>query len=231
VGRIPAVYLTTAALILAGAIVEASYLLAYQDELTGLQSRRAFQESLLGLEPTYSIAMVDIDHFKRCNDTYGHDTGDQVLRMVAGRLARVTGGGRAYRCGGEEFAIVFAGKTTNEVLPHLEELRASIESSSFRLRGSERRQEPRGPDRREVNTRSRATGRAIRKLPKPAAAGELSVTASIGVATSSTMNSTPEEVIKAADKALYRAKAGGRNRIETDSAKPKRARSKTAGIA
>ena len=232
VGRIPAGYFAAAAFILAGAMLEASYLLAYQDELTGLPSRRAFHESLLQLQSTYSIAMVDIDHFKRCNDTYGHDTGDQVLRLVAGRLARVTGGGRAYRCGGEEFAMVFAGKTTSEVLPHLEELRATIESSSFRLRGADRRQEVRGPDRREFCRPTRTRGKAIRSLAKPPAVKtELSVTASIGVATSGKKNSTPEEVMKAADKALYRAKAGGRNRIETDSAKPRRASSKTAGIA
>jgi len=231
VGLIPASYFAAAAFILAGAIVEASYLLAYQDELTGVPSRRAFQESLLRLEPVYSIAMVDIDHFKRCNDTYGHDTGDQVLRLVAGRLARVPGGGQPYRYGGEEFAIVFPGKTTNEVLPHLEELRSRIESSSFRFRGSERRQEPRGFDRREPGARRRTRGKAIRDLAKAVAATELSVTASIGVATSGTKSSTPEEVIKAADKALYRAKASGRNRVETDSAKPRRARSKTAGIA
>jgi diguanylate cyclase (GGDEF)-like protein len=230
VGRIPETYFAAAAFILAGTIVESSYLLAYQDELTGLPSRRAFHESLLRLENIFSIAMVDIDHFKRCNDTYGHDTGDQVLRLVAGRLARVSGGGRAYRCGGEEFAVVFPGKTTSEVLPHLEDLRASIESSSFRLRGPERRHEPRASDRRDARPRTRTRGKT-RELAQASAATELSVTASIGVATSSQKNSTPEEVIKAADKALYRAKNGGRNRVETDSAKPRKTRSKTAGIA
>ncbi len=75
--------------------------------------------------------VVDIDHFKRFNDTYGHDTGDQVLRLVAAGLSRVTGGGHAYRCGGEEFNILFPGKTTSEVVDHLEQLRAAIESRSF----------------------------------------------------------------------------------------------------
>jgi diguanylate cyclase (GGDEF)-like protein len=240
-GRIPTAYFATAALTLAGSIVETSYRLAYYDELTALPSRRAFHEALLRLTPPYSIAMVDIDHFKRCNDTYGHDTGDEVLRMVASRLARVAGGGQAYRVGGEEFAIVFSGKTTKDVLDPLEELRSDIAASSFRLRGGERRQEARGPDRRtlraQTSTQTRTqTGHAIRKLAQASAhqasaPTELSVTASMGVATATQPNSSAEEVIKAADKALYRAKNAGRNRIETAGAARRRARSKSAGIA
>ena len=227
-GRIPAAYFATAAFILAVSMVETSYLLAYHDELTTLPSRRAFHEALLRLQAPYSIAMVDIDHFKRCNDTYGHDTGDQVLRMVAARLARVTGGGEAYRCGGEEFAIVFPGKTTKDVLEPLEQLRASIEASSFRLRGNnkDRRQEARGPDRRNQRGRGQA-GRAIRELARAAASDELSVTASIGVASSGSERSSADEVVQAADKALYRAKAGGRNRVETAGA-ARRRRAKAA---
>jgi diguanylate cyclase (GGDEF)-like protein len=232
VGRIPSVYFASAAFLLAGSIVETSYLLAYHDELTALPSRRAFHDALLRLESPYSIAMVDIDHFKRCNDTYGHDTGDQVLRMVASRLARVSGGGQAYRCGGEEFAILFSGKTTNDVSDHLEKLRADIESSTLRLRGPDRRQETRGPDRRNQRSSKRPpTGHAIRQLSQPAPSNELSVTASIGVATSRRENPSAEEVIQAADKALYRAKAAGRNRIETATAPRRQSRAKSAGIA
>ena len=230
-GRLPTAYFATAAFILAGAMVETSYLLAYHDELTALPSRRAFHDALLRLEAPYSIAMLDIDHFKRCNDTYGHDIGDQVLRMIASRLARVSGGGQAYRCGGEEFAIVFPGKTTSDVMEHLEKLRAEIETSTLRLRGPERRQEARGPDRRSQRGRRQTTGHAIRQLARAAASDELSVTASIGVATSRRENPSAEEVIKAADRALYRAKAGGRNRIESGSAGKRRTRSKAAGIA
>jgi diguanylate cyclase (GGDEF)-like protein len=232
VGRIPSVYFASAAFLLAGSIVETSYLLAYHDELTTLPSRRAFHDALLRLESPYSIAMVDIDHFKRCNDTYGHDTGDQVLRMVATRLARISGGGQAYRCGGEEFAILFSGKTTNDVLDHLEKLRADIEASTLRLRGPDRRQETRGPDRRNQRSSKRIqTGHAIRQLSQQAPSNELSVTASIGVATSRRENPSAEEVIQAADKALYRAKAAGRNRIETASAPRRQSRAKSAGIA
>jgi GGDEF domain-containing protein len=114
----------------------------------------------------------------------------------------------------------------------LEELRTKIEASSFRLRGRDRRQELRGPDRRN-QTRGRAsTGNNIRQLARKAEATEISVTASMGVASASEQNATPEEVIKAADKALYRAKAGGRNRIETASTGARRGvRRKAAGIA
>jgi GGDEF domain-containing protein len=232
VGRIPTAYFAAGAFILAGAIVETSYLLAYHDELTTLPSRRAFHDALLRLEAPYSIAMLDIDHFKRCNDTYGHDTGDQVLRMIASRLAGVSGGGQAYRCGGEEFAILFPGKTTSDVVEHLEKLRAEIEGSTLHLRGPDRRQEARGPDRRNQRPRGRAqTGHAIRQLSRGASSDQLSVTASIGVATSRRENPSAEEVIQAADKALYRAKAAGRNRIETASAPKRRTRSKAAGIA
>ena len=151
--RVSTVYSATAACILAASIVENSYLLAYRDELTTLPSRRAFNDALLRLQAPYSIAVVDIDHFKRFNDTYGHDTGDQVLRLVAGGLARVTGGGEAYRCGGEEFNLLFAGKTTDQVVDHLEQLRAKIESSEFHTRSGDRRQVPRGSDRRSQRTR------------------------------------------------------------------------------
>jgi GGDEF domain-containing protein len=232
VGRIPAVYFAAAACILAGTIVETSYLLAYHDELTTLPSRRAFHDALLRLVPPYSIAMVDIDHFKRCNDTYGHDTGDQVLRLVASKLSRVTGGGQAYRCGGEEFAILFPGKTTSEVLDHLEQLRAAIEAGTFRLRGGDRREGVRGPDRRNPRPRAQTQANAIRQVARAASPAQISVTASIGVATALRENSTAEEVAQSADKALYRAKAGGRNRIETaTSARRRRTRARAAGSA
>jgi diguanylate cyclase (GGDEF)-like protein len=107
-----------------------SHHIAYTDELTGIMGRRALYETFLGLGRKYSIAMVDIDHFKSFNDTYGHDIGDEVLRTVASILNTVSGG-RAYRYGGEEFALVFAGKTAAESLPELERLRAAIAAESL----------------------------------------------------------------------------------------------------
>jgi len=230
--RVATIYSATAACILAASIIENSYLLAYHDELTALPSRRAFNDALLRLQHPYSIAVVDIDHFKRFNDTHGHDTGDQVLQLVAAGLSRVTGGGQAFRCGGEEFNIVFPEKTTSEVVDHLERLRVAIESSKFRVRGADRREVPRGPDRRNERTHGRVRkGDSIRKLAQEQLPAPLSVTVSIGVATSSKDESHPEEVLQAADKALYRAKANGRNRVETASSTRRKTRVKAAGIA
>lgn len=233
-GRVSTAYFAVAAFTLSVSIIETSYVLAYHDELTSLPSRRAFNDALLRLQDPYSIAVVDIDHFKKFNDTYGHDTGDEVLRLVASRLARVSGGGEAYRCGGEEFAILFPGRTTSEVTNHLEQLRATIEASSFRRRGSDRRETPRGPDRRNQRTRGRTSpGHAIRRLAQPPLndGSSLSVTVSIGVATSAGENVDTGGVVRAADKALYRAKAAGRNRVETANPSRRRARIKAAGIA
>jgi diguanylate cyclase (GGDEF)-like protein len=229
--RLAAVYSATAGCVLAVSIIETSYLLAYHDELTTLPSRRAFNDALLRLQEPYSVAVVDIDHFKRFNDTYGHDTGDEVLRLVASNLSRVTGGGQAFRCGGEEFAILFPGKTTADVLDHLEKLRARIETSEFHIRHDDRRQLPRGPDRRSQRSRGRGrAGHAIRQLAQERTSAPLSVTVSMGVAASVKNKVHPDAIVQAADKALYRAKANGRNRIETASDR-RRARAKTAGIA
>ena len=212
IGHSPSVYMATAALTLVIAIVETSYSMAYHDELTALPARRAFNEALLALQDPYALAMVDIDHFKQFNDTYGHDTGDQVLRLVAGKLAQVSGGGKAFRCGGEEFAIIFPGLSLEEASQHLELVRENIESASFHVRGGDRRYVSRKNDRRKAQVRK---GRLSRSLPPTRRSrGAVSVTVSIGVAQPTAKIHEVEGVIAAADKALYRAKANGRNRLE-----------------
>jgi diguanylate cyclase (GGDEF)-like protein len=173
------------------ALLETSYRMAYHDELTQLPSRRALNEALMKLPSTYTIAMIDVDHFKKFNDSYGHDTGDQALRLVASRLAHIAGGGRAYRYGGEEFAIVFPGKPSSEVVLYLDRMRKVIEQSTFVVRERERR------------GKRRIAKRSVRK--------ETNVTVSIGVANSNGERVAPAEVMRIADKALYRAKAKGRN--------------------
>jgi len=191
------IWLATAGLILVIAVIEASYMMAYRDGLTELPGRRALNEALPRLSGQFSVAMVDVDHFKRFNDTYGHDAGDHVLRLVAARLAQAPGGGTAYRYGGEEFAVVFPGKGQDECLPHLEELREIIETSRFTMR---RRFRPRVKPK---NDKSRKTRPGI------------TITVSIGVAERNHRNASPDQVVQAADKALYRAKEAGRNRVST----------------
>jgi diguanylate cyclase (GGDEF)-like protein len=223
VGKISSAYAATAGLILVSSIIENSYVLAYHDELTGLPSRRAYNEALLRLEEPYAVAVVDIDHFKKFNDTYGHDTGDQVLRMVAGRLAQVGGGGRAFRVGGEEFSILFVGRMMKDVVEHLEILRGMVAASKFRVRGVEdRRRSPvRVADRRVA---ARGKTRRSRRVPVERGEGMLSVTISIGAAEPNAKLRDAEQVIGAADKALYKAKNAGRNRVEiASSARPRAA--------
>lgn len=209
VGKAADAYVATAGLILAASLIETSYVLAYYDELTGIRGRRAFNEALLSLDQQYAIAIVDIDHFKNFNDTYGHETGDQVLRMVASRLAEVSGGGQAFRCGGEEFAILFRNSSAKEAFERSDALRQTIQNSVFRFRGTERRTEARAG---ESERRKPGKKKAPAVVQRPA--GDLSVTVSIGVAEPSTRYRQPEQVIHAADQALYRAKHNGRNRVE-----------------
>jgi len=183
-------------LMLVTAIAHEAYLMAFRDELTGLPGRRALNERLQRLGRQYVLAMADVDHFKRFNDTYGHDVGDQVLKMVASRLRKIGGGGRAYRYGGEEFTLVFPGHSIEECLPHLEAVRQSVEAYALQLRDADNRPKD---DRR---------GRMARGA---ASANQVSVTISIGVAERQGEQRSPEEVIKAADQALYSAKKAGRN--------------------
>ena len=206
-------YLGTASLFVLISLVETSYAMAYYDELTGLPGRRAFNEALLMLDGNFAIAIVDIDHFKSVNDTYGHDVGDQVLRMVAAKLGRVTGGGKAFRCGGEEFAIIFAGQASRDVIPHLEGLRAAVEIAAFRARGQERRAQPRPHTDRRRAASSEKRRKTAQLMMTPDSSG-LHVTISIGVAEASVRTRRSEQVIHEADEALYRAKRGGRNRLE-----------------
>jgi diguanylate cyclase (GGDEF)-like protein len=229
VGRLGSAYFAVSALILVSSIIENSYVLAYHDELTALRARRAFSEALPQLAAPYCVAVVDIDHFKSFNDAYGHDTGDQVLRMVATRLSRVGGGGHAYRVGGEEFTILFPGKTLKDVLPYVEELRVTIAGARFLVRGRpERRTLPRESTDRRVSRKKRPSGRKTPFASIQTADAELSVTVSIGVSEPVPKAQDVAQVIEAADRALYRAKQSGRNRVEVSGSQRPRTRAKRA---
>ena len=116
--------------------------------------------------------------------------------MVASRISRVRGGGSSFRYGGEEFTVVFPGKAKDETIEYLEELRKSVEGASFFVRDTKR---ARKKGKKGRSSGARKSGRKV------------GVTVSIGVASRDTRRMGPEEVVKAADKALYRAKGKGRN--------------------
>lgn len=117
---------------------------AMTDALTNLANRKAFDEQLQRMcdeaeadGTPIGLALIDIDHFKRFNDTWGHQTGDQVLRYVASVLARIARAPRiAARYGGEEFAVIFPRETAGAVEAALNAAREEIASRSLRRRST-----------------------------------------------------------------------------------------------
>ena len=196
-------YAGTASLMLVFAVLEHGYDIAYRDELTGLLGRRAFTTMMENLGRTYAFAMCDVDHFKKFNDTYGHDVGDDVLKMVAAKLSDVEGDGRVFRYGGEEFLVVFRGRSAIEAKPFLESVREAIAETGFVLNRHD------GPSRR-----------SRRPAADPEKRRAVTVTISVGVADKSIRHSTPDLVLDAADSALYAAKAAGRNCVRLDETIP-----------
>ncbi len=170
--------------------------LSLRDPLTGLYNRRHIDEQMVRLlgpgslpAASVSIALVDLDHFKRINDTFGHDVGDAVLRRVAALLqsavpadgARALGGSFAARMGGEEFLLVLVDTELRHAAALAEDLRASIAGH-----------------------------------PWGDIAGDVPVTASIGVTcVTGSPDQTPADLLSRADALLYRAKKQGRNRVLT----------------
>ena len=169
----------------------------YVDELTDISSRRALDERLSSMTGEYAIAMMDIDHFKDFNDTYGHDEGDNVLRLVGGLLSEELGD-KVYRYGGEEFCAVFMGVSGEDAYMFVNKVRRKLEEREFYIR--------------KPNSKREHTSRSNRKKKKRNGK-KVHVTISIGLASPGRKSKTPGDVIKLADLALYQAKKKGRNRV------------------
>jgi diguanylate cyclase (GGDEF)-like protein len=180
-------------LIFIGGLIADSHSMAYKDQLTGIKSRRALEQAATGLGSQYVVVMCDVDHFKKFNDTYGHDVGDQVLKLVAKLLDDVEGGGKAFRYGGEEFTLLFSGKQADQVTAYVEKVRQSIASYKIMLRDQNREKQS------KKNRTDKKAGKTV------------SVTMSFGISELSQKAKTFEDVIKEADKALYKSKKAGRN--------------------
>jgi diguanylate cyclase (GGDEF)-like protein len=173
-----------------------SHDLAFLDELTGLPGRRALMNELKHCGKHYCIVMADIDHFKQFNDTHGHDTGDDVLRIVAQELAKVRGGGKAFRYGGEEFTLLFKRKNVEDAEPFIESIRQDIADYPLMVR--------------DQQTRPKIQSKKVRHSKSTAI--QVQVTVSFGIA-QRLAEQQSEDVMKNSDQALYRAKEQGRNCI------------------
>jgi diguanylate cyclase (GGDEF)-like protein len=159
---------------------------AHFDVLTGVYNRRRFMElvekhkimAAKRNEPTF-VFMLDLDHFKSVNDTYGHDAGDEVLRSIAGRVKETVRSFDLFgRYGGEEFILFISVPDADIAVSSAERIREIIQSAPVNFEGT-----------------------------------DIPVTASIGIAQSAT-DVKFDHTVKLADKALYRAKSNGRNRVE-----------------
>jgi diguanylate cyclase len=157
------------------------------DMLTGIPNRHAYdrrvEEELHRLrrfKQATCLAVWDVDHFKRINDTYGHRAGDRVLRVVADCFAsRIRSTDFIARYGGEEFVMLFPGTHLEDAAHFSERIRIAIAEIGFHFRGT-----------------------------------PVSITVSSGL-TALLADDTPGAAFDRADKALYRAKQGGRNRCVT----------------
>ncbi|KQH87603.1 diguanylate cyclase [Vibrio furnissii] len=179
-------------------LLSASYEMAFHDRLTQLPGRHALELDMRHLGRKFTVAMVDVDHFKSFNDSYGHETGDDVLKLVAARLRMVQGRAKVYRYGGEEFTVLFKGKTAEQAMDYLELLRADIEAYDLVIRNLESR-----PKNDKDGAKQRSDSKRM----------SVNITVSIGLC-DSTLQRDPNEALKFADQALYAAKKAGRNCVK-----------------
>lgn len=180
-------------------IYEQKQMESEQCALTGLYNYRYFENIIIqkydnpGEEDNFAIILLDLDHFKRINDTYGHNSGNEVLCQVANVLEdSVNDRGIVARYGGEEFVILLEGEKTALAEQLAEALRKDIESHLFSVAD-----DLKGRERRSIR-----------------------LTASIGVAFKSEPNESGMSVLRNADRAMYTgAKQKGRNKVSRFSSK------------
>jgi two-component system cell cycle response regulator len=174
---------------------QASLEMAVTDELTGLYNRRYLASHLSAMFDrafwtgrALSVMILDLDHFKRINDSYGHDAGDKVIREFADRVRNsVRGMDLACRYGGEEFLVAMPDTEKDAACLVAERLRVDVASQKVVLNGG----------RDEI---------------------QVTVSIGIASTEDGAKDDTPQKLIKRADEALYAAKSGGRNRVNARAA-------------
>lgn len=162
---------------------------ARTDELSGLENRKAFDESLLYLitrhhskKIKFALLLCDVDHFKRINDTFGHQAGDMVVKRIGSTLKEcVRPHDHVARFGGDEFAVLLQHVDADVARDVAVRMRGTVERKNFAVDGGN---------------------------------AELAVTLSMGLAVVME-NDSMETILKRADQALYRSKEQGRNQLHT----------------
>jgi diguanylate cyclase (GGDEF)-like protein len=194
---------------------------ARTDAKTGLLNAAAWQREadteisrVLRSRQPLGLLLVDVDHFKRVNDTHGHLAGDQVLAALAGVLSRhVRGCDVVGRFGGEEFVVLLPGAEAAESVKIAERLREQAAAMASSAGGAEAtppgaQTGPPGDATRQPGT---LAGRPVARAGPPEVRAPITV--SIGAAVLGVHGTDLQGLLAAADLALYRAKAGGRNRV------------------
>jgi len=196
IGPVSSIYFSTAGLIFVISVFENIYLERFQDELTELPTGKSMHASLSQVDTGYTVAMIEVDNFKRLRDNHGRRVSRQVLRSIGSKITSVTGGGKPFHYGGEVFAVVFPGMFLQDTLPHMEELRQLIKKSGPILRDEKSlRRKPKKLNRVEM---------LANKIP---------VTVSIGVAERSDTDMPSQQAILKAEEALNIAKNEGHDQM------------------
>ncbi len=196
IGPVSSIYFSTVGLIFVISVIENIYGEGFHDELTDLPTGKSMHGILSQLDRGYTVALIEVDNFKRLRDNHGRRVSKQVLRSIGAKLTNVTGGGKPFRYGGELFAVVFPGMFLQDTLPHMEELRQTIKKP--------------GP----ILSDEKSPRRKPKKLKRvEILANKVPVTVSIGVAERSDADMSPHQAIKKAENALTTAKNEGRDRM------------------
>ncbi|MEK7859859.1 MAG: diguanylate cyclase [Chloroflexota bacterium] len=193
-GRPASVHFVTAGLLLVVGAAWEPPRVVHADDVTGLPTSFGLNKALRRLPRRYALARVEIDDFVTFRTEQGADAASRMLRLVAEALTKVGGRGRAFYCGAYAFAVVFRGKSAETAARRLDIARRTIEAATLDVRVPERPH----------------PGRPARAA---AAVRTVSVTISVGVAQPAGRGADPHEVLRAADRALDRAKEAGQNRV------------------
>jgi diguanylate cyclase (GGDEF)-like protein len=193
IGPMSSIYFSTAGLIFVISVIESIYVEGFQDELTDLPTGKSMLGILSQLDRGYTVALIEVDHFKRLRENHGRGVSKEVLRSVGLKLTTVAGGGKPFRYGSEQFAVVFPGMFLSDALPLMEELRQTIKKPGPIL--TDKKSPRKKPKRVEV------------------LANKVQVKVSIGVAERKDLDMTPRQAIANAEKALITAKNEGQDRM------------------